>query len=91
MIHDRQVRPPRLPRPNNGYAKKPVDAALSRYFIVCGTAAEQPCHQLSTVSRNGTSFLKNAHGLLAVVTARGRVYSHIGGLRLDRWPPDRRA
>ena len=43
----------------------------------------EPSRNLSKVSKNGTVFLRNTNGLLAVVTSTGMVFDRIGGTRLD--------
>ncbi len=70
---------------------KTLDQSIARYFQVFGADAMQPNRSLSTVSRNGTAFLKNVTGPLAVVTSKGLVFDRIGGERLDETTTSGRA
>jgi hypothetical protein len=62
---------------------KALNKAITRYFVVMGSAAIQPNFALSTVAPNGTAFLRNVNGNIAVVTSKGNVFDRIGGKRLD--------
>ena len=57
-------------------------AAVARYREALPRSPE-PIPELSIVAPNGTVFLFGARRLLAVVTNPGRIYSKIGGRRLD--------
>jgi hypothetical protein len=55
-----------------------------RHFETFGEAAAQPeGHALGCFLRNGTVVLRNRHGVLAYVTAHGKVFGRIGGNRLE--------
>lgn len=62
---------------------KTLDKAIARYFAVVGDAAIQPDNALSTIAPNGTAFLRNVNGNIAVVTSKGHVFDRIGGERMD--------
>jgi hypothetical protein len=62
--------------------QKAIDCYLSAQAGVGGSVIS-PSATLSTVSRNGTVFLRNVNGPLAVVTSSGKVFTRIGGVRLD--------
>ncbi len=66
--------------------KNTYDKAIDRYFEVfepLGGSVLQPNRLLSSVSSNGTVFIRNINGPLAVVTSTGKIYDRIGGTRLD--------
>jgi hypothetical protein len=60
-----------------------LDIAIARYQAVVGDGAVQPNRAMSILIRNGTAFLRNVNGGIAVVTSKGQVFEHIGGNRLD--------
>lgn len=57
-------------------------AAVARYCEALPRAPE-PIPELSVVAPNKSVFLFNSRRLLAVVTNPGRIYSSVGGRRLD--------
>lgn len=58
--------------------------AIASYFAALGDrAAQPPGYVPGCASRNGTVFLRNCNGTLAIVTSRGKVFDRIGGNRLD--------
>lgn len=60
-----------------------IKKAIARYIEVVGDAALQPSPLFSTMASNGTVYLRNVNGLVAVVTSKGLVLDRIGGNRLD--------
>ncbi|QLQ04098.1 MAG: hypothetical protein HZY77_16310 [Thiobacillus sp.] len=61
----------------------PFSIATAHYFKAVGAAALQPSASLSSTTPNGTTYLRNANGLLAVVTSTGKVFDRVAGTRLD--------
>jgi hypothetical protein len=58
--------------------------ALGQYLKAVGDEVMHPeCYAPGSVLRNGTTVLRNRNGVLAYVTARGKVFDRIGGNRLD--------
>lgn len=70
---------------------KRIATAIQQYRAVAGVNALQPNIELSTVSRNGTVFLKNVNGPLAVVTSKGLIFDRIGGNCLNTPNTNRKA
>jgi len=60
-----------------------INTATERFLKAAGEYAMHPRMSLSTVMPNGTVILRNGRGLLAIVTATGKVFDRIGGIRLD--------